>query len=382
MHKQMSVAHDSTPESGPTLAEPKGPSKGELKAEEYWWRDRQKWLEKQDYMLRSRYKPDWVPSWKAVHKPYWKCEDGQAIMVPHLLDATRISDGEPVILKRILTTEHPYEVEIARFLSSEPLASDSRNHCVRLYDVLDVPNEDNTVILVLPLLRRYDSPPFELVSEALDLFNQLFEGLQFMHHHNVAHRDCMDQNIMMNPRPLYPELYHPRLIDWTHDLSRPAKHYNRTTHPTKYYFIDFGLSRKYDPANGSPREPPILGGDKSVPEFQQSSEPCDPFPTDIYYLGNLIREDFLHTYHGMEFIRPLVDAMVQDEPEKRPTIDEVVSRFDEIRLSLNTRKLRSRLVANNENPVERVVKGVKHAFGTVRKVSSPAVSGGREQSHA
>ena len=103
----------------------------------------------------------------------------------------------------------------------------------------------------------------------------------------------MNQNIMMDPRPLYPELYHPRLIDWTGDLSRPAKHHTRTTHPTKYYFIDFGLSRKYDPADGPPREPPVLGGDKSVPEFQGPGAPCDPFPTDVYYLGNLIREDFL-----------------------------------------------------------------------------------------
>ena len=71
----------------------------------------------------------------------------------------------------------------------------------------------------------------------------------------------------------------------------------------------------------------------------------------------------------MEFMQPLVDDMVQDEPEKRPTIDEVIARFDEIRASLQARKLRSRLVANNENRVERVVKSMKHAL--VRKVSHP-----------
>ena len=131
----------------------------------------------------------------------------QSLQVPHLLDAARVSDGELVILKRILKSEHPYEVEITKSLSSEPLASDPRNHCVRLYDVLEVPNEDDMVILVLPLLRRYDSPPFETVEEAIDFFSQVFEvrccfhagvcskhstrllqGLQFMHHHHVAHR--------------------------------------------------------------------------------------------------------------------------------------------------------------------------------------------------
>ncbi|KAH9931537.1 uncharacterized protein B0H18DRAFT_989848 [Fomitopsis serialis] len=382
MPDSKSAVRDNTPDIGPP--EPTRLSKGELKTEEYWWRDRQKWLEEQGYMLRARYKPDWMPSWKATHKPYWKCEDGQAIMVPHLLDATRIPDGESVVLKRILTTEHPYEVAITRFLSSEPLASDSRNHCVRLCDVLNVPNEDDTVILVMPLLRRYDSPPFETVGEAVDFFSQVFEGLQFMHHHYVAHRDCMNQNIMLDPKPLYPEPYHPRVIDWTRDLSRPAKHHTRTTHPTQYYLIDFGLSRRYDPADGPPREAPILGGDKSVPEFRNAKEPCDPFPTDIYYLGNLVREDFLQTYHGVEFMQPLVDDMVQDEPGRRPTIDEVVSRFVDMRSSLGARKLRSRLVARNENPVERVVKGVKHVLGNTRKVSHPVptVNGGREQSPA
>ena len=66
----------------------------------------------------------------------------------------------------------------------------------------------------------------------------------------------------------------------------------------KYYFIDFGISRKYDPADLPPREPPIFGGDRSVPEFNKSDEPCDPFPTDIYYVGNLIREDFLQVRSG------------------------------------------------------------------------------------
>ena len=89
MHEHKSAAHDSTPEARPaTLPEPKGPSKGELKPEEYWWLDRQKWLEERGYMLRPRYTPDWVPSWKATHKQYWKCEDGQAIMVRYPFSPT------------------------------------------------------------------------------------------------------------------------------------------------------------------------------------------------------------------------------------------------------------------------------------------------------
>lgn len=35
------------------------------------------------------------------------------------MDATRISDGRLVAMKRIDTTVHPFEIDIARYLSSE-----------------------------------------------------------------------------------------------------------------------------------------------------------------------------------------------------------------------------------------------------------------------
>ena len=103
----------------------------------------------------------------------------------------------------------------------------------------------------------------------------------------------MNLNIMMDPKPLFPQMYHPRSDRKTVDFSRKAKYHTRTARPTKYFFIDFGLSRKYEPGDMPPVEVPIHGGDKTVPEFAYSSDPVDPFPTDIYYLGNLIREDFL-----------------------------------------------------------------------------------------
>lgn len=34
---------------------------------------------------------------------------------------------------------------------------------------------DDRVILVMPLLRWYDDPPFQTIGEAVDLFSQLFE---------------------------------------------------------------------------------------------------------------------------------------------------------------------------------------------------------------
>ena len=47
-------------------------------------------------------------------------------------------------------------------------------------------------------------------------------------------------------------------------------------------------------------------------------------------------------------MQPLITDMVQEDPAKRPTMDEVVARFAEIRSKLSTWKLRSRLARNIE----------------------------------
>lgn len=90
-------------------------------------------------------------------------------------DATRISDGTQVMLKIIKPSLHPHEVKIGTLFSSEPLVSDPKNHCVPIYDVLTVPDIDDRVILVMPLLRQFDDPPFQTIGETVDLFSQLLE---------------------------------------------------------------------------------------------------------------------------------------------------------------------------------------------------------------
>lgn len=126
-----------------------------------------------------------------------------------------------------------------------------------------------------------------------------------MHEHHIAHRcvqyspawpptemcrDCMESNIMYDPRPTYPNMYHPQMSDRSYDFKGKAKHLTRTTRPVKYYYIDFGMSIRYNPEDGPPREHPMVGGDKSVPEFKNwTGELLDPFPTDIYYIGNMVR---------------------------------------------------------------------------------------------
>ncbi|KAL4242378.1 hypothetical protein ABKN59_011983 [Abortiporus biennis] len=141
---------------------------------EVFWRDNQKWLEQRGYMLRPRYRPEWIPSF-TVDDDVYDYEDGAQIINPDVLDATHIATNELVMLKRISQKTHPYEVEITSYFTKEPLRSDPQNHCVPLLEVLEVPNDSTIKIIVLPLLRKYNDPRFKTVGEALEFFRQAFE---------------------------------------------------------------------------------------------------------------------------------------------------------------------------------------------------------------
>ncbi|KAI8993985.1 hypothetical protein BD414DRAFT_535053 [Trametes punicea] len=316
---------------------------------------------------------------------YFLAEDGQSILRPEILDAIRMANNAVVVLKQVMMSCFPYEVAISQYLSSEPLASDSRNHCVPIYEVLDVPDDKDLKLLVMPLLHDFTEPRFLTVGEAVECRRQLIEDLDFMHTHHVAHRDIMPLNIMMDPPPLFPDLFHFASPWMKRDRYGSPKHYTRTGRPTKYYYIDLGLSRKFNPAKGPSRSWPIWGGDRTVPEFQRSDDPCDPFPIDIYYLGNTFRKVFLEArdhvpfappsrlvanngpqgYKGMDFMKPLVDYMVQDEPTKRPTIGEVVARFNDLLGSLGSWRLRSRLRPRDEHWTLRPFRNANQVVTTV-----------------
>lgn len=62
---------------------------------------------------------------------------------------------------------------------------------------------------------------------------------------------------------------------------------------------------------------------------------------------------------------PLVNDMVQDDPTKRPTMDEVVSRFSEIKNKLSMWKLRSRIARQNELWPVAAWRAVGHWYRTI-----------------
>lgn len=86
------------------------------------------------------------------------------------MDATRISDGRVVIMKRVQRDSE--ELRIMQYFSQEDSRTDGRNHCVPILDMLD-PGIGDDVLVVLPLLRNFDDPKFESVENAVDFVKQV-----------------------------------------------------------------------------------------------------------------------------------------------------------------------------------------------------------------
>ena len=70
-------------------------------------------------------------------------------------------------------------------------------------------------------------------------------------------------------------------------------------------------------------------------------------------------------YTGLEFMQPLVDDMVQEEPTMRPNMDQVAARFDDILGSTSNWTLRSRLPPKNEIWLFRYYRVIRHVFHTI-----------------
>ena len=140
-----------------------------------------------------------------------------------------------------------------------------------------------------------------------------------MHQHRVAHRygsslrptnrklnlsrDCTYMNIMMDASAMYPSGFHPVKHNMKPDYSGRARYSTRTECPPKYYLIDFGLSRHFLPGEET-LDYPYHGGDKTAPEYQSEGwrdRLINPFPIDVYYVGNWIRIHFLE-------VRPAVST--------------------------------------------------------------------------
>ncbi|KAJ7593381.1 kinase-like domain-containing protein [Mycena floridula] len=334
---------------------------GDLLTSEIFWREHYAWLASQGYTLRSRYDPDWIPSWTGTNGWWFAYEDGQTPSWNTAMDATRESDGAIVMLKKVRSSRFPREVAITSMFSAVPIRDDSANHCVPVLDVLAIP-ETRDLILVMPYLFDTRQPCLETVGEAVEFLWQVLEGLEFMHNQHVAHRTVRLNHILMDAAHLYDEPFHPVVPAYTRDLSNDSPRRTRTENPVRYYFIDFGLSRQYSPKDLHPKEYPPWDGARTVPEYWTGC-PADPFAADVYCMGQLINDHFLQgpkAQKGFKFMEPLVAIMMNEEPSKRPRMQDVTLRFKAITHGLNEGQLRSRLATKDENLIVGIFRSVFH----------------------
>ncbi|KAH6899459.1 other/AgaK1 protein kinase [Coprinopsis sp. MPI-PUGE-AT-0042] len=330
---------------------------GTLGPDEEYWRSQHNWLLEQGYRLRPRYNPEWVPSWSTKQDSSGAqalAEDAQSLNVSTVIDAVEVSTGRHVVLKRTSKTQHPDEIRILQYFSREDLAGDSRNHCPPIIATLAPPDDPDIEIYVIPILRQYDDPPFDTIGEAIDFLRQILEGFVFLHEHRVAHRDIKGDNILLDPTSLGISDWHFSRPDrQATDIDRAVKvKYTRTQRRPKYYITDFGYSTLYaqDEANWPPMEPPKPASDNSLPELQ-SDDLCDPFPVDVYYVGNWMRLEFINGdpnnflrpgFEGsFNFLTPVIDAMTKETPSDRITMQEALTQFDAIVSSLSSSPITS-----------------------------------------
>ncbi|KAL5530900.1 hypothetical protein ACEPAG_3776 [Sanghuangporus baumii] len=316
---------------------------------ERWWRDHYDMLKEHGYQLRLRYHPEWKPSWTRKQLPIVR-EDSFVTYHPKVIDAVRLSDGLRVSIKKLRKGSN--ELEIARYLDSEELRKDPRNITVPILDVFSE-EEDTMEFMVVPLLKSFDDPFFNSVDEVIDFMKQTLQGLSFMHGKGVAHRDCSVLNIMMDARKLFPRGFHPTasLFDASgKNLARPRRRRDVTS--IKYYFIDFGISSRFDDAT----EPRMVTGedcqDKQLPEIYLG-KPYSPFPVDVFLLGNLFKHDLVKVCENLEFLAPLANGMTEKDPASRPTIDEALVHLNELVEEQSPRSLRRLLVWRDADKVER-----------------------------
>ena len=67
------------------------------------------------------------------------------------------------------------ETSIGRFLTSPELLRDPTNHCVPILDSFPDELSNEISFIVMPMLRRFNDPPFDSVDEVVSFAEQCME---------------------------------------------------------------------------------------------------------------------------------------------------------------------------------------------------------------
>ncbi|KAJ7648248.1 hypothetical protein DFH06DRAFT_1423768 [Mycena polygramma] len=280
-----------------TLSE--GSTKLLCRSEQFWAQSYQLLLS-HGYQLRSRYNPQWAPSWRGKGDPIWhECDDFLISYTTNALDALSVKDNQKVVLKRVK------EDELKLFRHLDDLRSDVRNHTIPLLDVIPLPGTEWTFV-VMPYCRRFTSPPFHCRDEFVDAMTQYIE-FDPNTHHGFGH-----------------------FFSWRNRCSlRPS---------VQYYYIDFGLSHHFPGGKESACLALTLRTFPMIPELSQTV-PYNPFYVDIFQLG-LAMNRIIDTYPALENFRT---SLTVDDPHARATLEAALKQLNSVRDQMSPSLRRKRI---------------------------------------
>jgi len=78
----------------------------------------------------------------------------------------------------------------------------------------------------------------------------------------------------------------------------------------------------------------LAGRDREVPELSDEV-PYDPFKVDIFTIGNVLRREFVGNYSNLGFFIPLIEAMTESDPSRRPSAEHALQQWRTIRGRIN-----------------------------------------------
>jgi hypothetical protein len=95
---------------------------------------------------------------------------------------------------------------------------------------------------------------------------------------------------MFGASSMYPNGFDPIEINRNKNSECTVMAHTRTQRHPIYYLICSGLSRQYTSRDVT--DEPLRGGDMSASEHRLQGL-CNPFQTDIFCIGNLVRHEFM-----------------------------------------------------------------------------------------
>ncbi|KAF8509665.1 kinase-like domain-containing protein, partial [Hysterangium stoloniferum] len=243
-----------------------------------------------------------------------------------------------LIIKAISPYQNASEIDIITYLNFPRLRSSPHNHTIPLIEQFRL---GGWHFMVMPLWNMTFAP--YLVWQVDDYFRrsiQCLEGLDFMHDHGIAHRNICIRNIVYNQdgtqetAPLGCRLQ-PIISKWKVQLA----------------YIDFGISRKFlassDPTSWvvcESTEPNPFTAPEVVKAMQGEIE-YRALPADVYSLGRVwqyaINDHSRERTYALEMLQQkapqymdLINAMLHEDPEERPTAKEALLTLKHIRRKL------------------------------------------------